>query len=61
MSDLFTLSIRRRLDKGDKIGTNEIRALLAMVETLKHRVEELEAKAAVVATTPTDEVEAVPS
>jgi hypothetical protein len=41
-TDLLTISIRRKLDKGDKVGTNEIRMLLGMVDTLKNRVADLE-------------------
>jgi CO/xanthine dehydrogenase FAD-binding subunit len=41
-TDLLTISIRRKLDKGDKVGTNEVRMLLGMVDTLKNRVADLE-------------------
>lgn len=46
MSDLLTISIRRRLEKGESIKGNEIRMLLAMIETLKARIADLETKLA---------------
>jgi hypothetical protein len=40
MNDLLVISIRRKLDKGDKIGTNEIRALLATLAAVQNKLEE---------------------
>ena len=39
-TDLLTITIRRKLDKNEKVGTNEIRALLATIAALKERLAE---------------------
>ena len=42
MNDILALNIRRKLDKNEKVGTNEIRALLATLTAYKNRIETLE-------------------
>lgn len=44
-TDLMTISIRRRLDKGEPIKSNEVRMLCAMIDQLKARIADLETKA----------------
>ena len=41
-NELFISSIRRRIDKGEQIKTNEIRAMLAIMKAQEERIKHLE-------------------
>lgn len=44
-TDLLTINVRRRLDKGEQIKSNEVRMLCAMIDQLKAHIADLETKA----------------
>jgi hypothetical protein len=41
-TNLITIKIRNSLNKGERIGTNDIRYLLALVDSYRNRIQTLE-------------------